>query len=509
MSWTRLVLLVLFGLVAACSPDGPPEDTLRVGVPALPTSWGDPYRAEGGPPAHTWSALFDGLTRLDQYGEIQPALAESWISPDGLTWRFAIRSGVRFSNGAPLDAAAIAATLQWLASPAGRTTIIGARMRDIVKVEAPDSRTLVITLRSPDPILPRRLTSTMIVEPETWARLGPVAFSKAPVGTGPYRLVRFDERGRRAIMEANPYAWRPPLTPRLEVIELVDEAVRNQALISGHIDLGRVGLDEAHLLEQRGLTIVTPASMQVMAIALITEGRETPLDDVRIRRALNHAVDKEAISRMLLAGRGAPAGQPASRVTPGHDPSITPYAYDPSRARALLREAGYEDGFPLVIEGVIGALPADSAVYQAVAWYLNQVGVRAIFRPSPYATMMSRNQTGRWGGVDAFANPWTAAPYNDLRKPIEAYSCIKAKPFFCDKALSDALETATRQMEPSQRTEALQAVSRAYHEAAVSIFLVEQIDVFGYSPRVQNLTIANRVPAYDQIELAPGPQVRR
>lgn len=497
------VSMAAFGLaLAGCSPQTPPADTLRVGVPALPNSWGDPYRAEGGPPAHTWSALFDGLTRLDEAGEVQPALAEHWSTPDGLTWTFRLRRGVRFSNGAPFDAAAAAATFRWLMSPTGRTTLIGSRLKDVIDVRTGGGDTLVLVLKSPDPILPRRLTSTPVVEPETWRRLGPVGFSKAPVGTGPYRLIRFDERGRRALMETNPFAWRRPKTGRLEIVELTDESVRNQALISGRIDLSRVGLDEVALMESRGLTITTPPSMQVLAIALVTEGRDTPLDDVRVRRALNHAVDKETIARTLLAGRGQASGQPASRVTPGYDPAIRPYAYDPARARALLAEAGYPDGFPLVIEGVIGALPADSAVFQSVAWYLNQVGVRAVFRPAPYATMVRRNQTGDWKGLDAFASPWTAAPYNDLRKPLEAYSCIKPKPYFCDPGLAAAVRTAGQEMDPVRREQALLSLSRAYHDAAVSIYLVEQIDVFGRSPRVAGLRIANRVPVYEEISLA-------
>lgn len=500
------LLFLLIGLGVGCSPPPPPADVLRVGVPALPASWGDPYRAEGGPPAHTWSALFDGLTRLDEVGEVQPALAERWTSFDGKTWVFTLRDGVRFSNGAPVDASAAAATFEWLRSPAGQTTIIGTRMRDIAAIQAPDALTLVLTLKTPDPVLPRRLASTMIVEPESWRRLGPAGFAKAPIGSGPFRLDRFDERGRRAILSANLRSWRPPLVSGLEIIELTDESVRNQALISGHIDLGRVGLDELELLKARGLTVVTPPSMQVMAIALITEGRATPLDDVRVRRALNHAVDKATISRMLLAGHGAPSGQPASRGTPGHDPSIAPYAYDPQRAIALLKEAGHGSGFDLAIQGVVGALPADAAIYQAVAAYLNAIGVRAEFRPAPYATMVSRNQSGRWEGIDAFANPWTAAPYNDLRKPLETYSCIKPRPFFCDQSLSDALSVSSELMDVEQRTAALQRLSRAYHDAAPSIFLAEQIDVFGHSSRVRGLVIANRVPVYEKIVLGDLPR---
>lgn len=495
------VTLLMLLLLGACGLDDRSTETLRVGVPALPTSWGDPYRAEGGPPAHTWSALFDGLTRMDEHGDVQPALAEQWETSDGLTWKFRLRPDVRFSNGKPMNAEAAASTFRWLMSAEGRTSLIGSRMRDVVDVRTEGESTLVLKLKAPDPILPRRLTSTYIVEPEQWGRLGPVGFSKTPVGTGPYRLEQFDTRGRRALLVANPHAWRTPKTPRLEIIELTDESVRNQALISGRIDISRVGLDEAPLMQARGLDIITPPSMQVLALALITEGRATPLDDVRVRRALNYAVDKDSLARRLLGGRAMPSGQPASRATAGYNPAVEPYPYDPARARALLREAGYPDGFPMVIEGVIGALPADSAIYQAVAWYLNQVGIKAEFRPSPYATMVRRNQTGDWQNIDAFANPWTAAPYNDLRKPLESYSCTRPNPFFCDETLAAKVASAGMQMNPEKREQAMRELSRAYHDAAVSLFLVEQIDVFGSSSRVAGMRVANRVPVYEDLTL--------
>lgn len=508
MSLRFLLVLVSACLVACGRPDVPP-DLLRVGVPALPASWGDPYRAEGGPPAHTWDAIFDGLTRLDNDGTVLPALAERWSTTDGRTWIFHIRPGLRFSDGSPVTAPKIAATFEWLRSAQGRTSLIGGRLRELETIESPDERTLILTLANPDPIFPVRLTVVLIVEPESWQRLGPAGFAKQPIGTGPYRVVEFDERRRRALLEANPYSWRPPRTPRLEILELTDESVRNQALISGRIDLSRVGLDEVELLEARGMTILTPSASQVMAIALITEHGATPLTDLRVRQALNYAVDKQALADALLAGRGAPAGQPGSPGVRGYNSAIEPYPYDPDRARSLLAEAGYRDGFSLLIEGVIGGLPADAAIYQATAWYLGQVGVKAEFRPVPYATMVRQYLSGDFGAAQAFASPWNSALYRDVQRPMEAYSCFKPNAHFCDRALAEKLQAARRELEPQTRTQMLQALSARYHEVAPSIFLVEQIDIFGHTPRISGVRINNRVPVYEEIEVQDGQAPRR
>ena len=426
--WRLCLLLLLLGAgLAACGgADGAEDgraDLLRVGIPALPPSWGDPYRADGTPSSHTWAAIFDGLTRLDEDGKIAPALATDWQTQDGLVWDFTLRAGVGFSNGAPFNAAAAAATFNYLISPAGKATVVGSRVRSIASVAVRGPLSLRITLREPDAIFHKRLPSVAIVEPNAWAA-GIARFAAQPVGTGPYRLVRFDKRKRHAVLEANPYAWRPPAIGRLRLIELTDEAVRQQALISGDVDLARVGLDDLDLLTARGVRTVTAPSMQVMSLALITEDRDGPLDDVRVRQALNLAVDKSALSKALMRGLAQPAGQPGAPGTTGYDPGLAAYPYDPAAARALLMQAGYPDGFEMAIEVVTGSLPSDSLIYQSVARYLADVGVRVQLRSIPFPVFLRRYLTNDWQ-ADAFGLSWNAAPFNDVQRPMENFSCLK------------------------------------------------------------------------------------
>ncbi|MBT9470537.1 MAG: ABC transporter substrate-binding protein [Pseudomonadota bacterium] len=499
---TRLLFLIAALALAGCRSDAPPAQTLRVGVPSLPPSGGDPFRAEGTPSSYTWSAIFDGLTALAPDGTIQPALATAWSSEDGQTWRFVLRRGVRFSNGAQFDSKAAAATLRWLQSPEGKASVIGGRMRDVVAVETPAPDLLIVRLRAPDAVFPKRLPSVAMVEPGAWKRLGAAGFSKTPVGTGPYRLVENDERARTLVLDANPYAWRKPKVANLRLLELTDEAVRQQALISGDIDIARVGLDDTDLLEARGVKIAHAPSMQVMSIAFITQGRTGPLNDVRVRQALNYAVDKEGVSRALLRGLGAAAGQPGSKTTVGYNGAVTPYPHDPARARALLKAAGYGEGFPLKIEVVIGSLPADSLIYQSMAKDLEKVGVPVNLRAVSFPVFLRRYLSNDWGETNAFGLSWNAAPYNDVQRPMENFSCLKKpKPFFCDKALAEEIKAAGRILSPQARGEALDALAVRHHDIAPALFLVEQVDVIGYGPRVSGLTVANRNPVYEAMSL--------
>lgn len=501
----RLMALLLVLLLAACGEATAPPDTLRVGVPGLPASYGDPYRGEGTPGTHTWSAIFDGLTMLTPEGEIGPALAQSWETDDGRTWRFRLRTGVRFSDGTLFDAAAAKASFDWLLSEAGKGSVIGSRLRDVAAVEAPAPDLLVVHLKRVDAVFPKRLPSVAIVGPAAWARLGPADFAKAPVGTGPYRVVAFDERRRRAELVAHDGGLRQPGARHLQIIELADEGVRQQALISGDIDMARVGIDEIDYLKSRGVTLQATGAMQVMSLAFVVEGKPAgnPLADVRVRRALNMAIDRPAMARTLLQGMARPANQPGPRGTLGHDAALAAIPHDPARARALLAEAGFAQGFTLKADVVIGSVPADALIYQAMARQLADVGVQVELRAIPFPVFLRRYLTNDWGDANAFGLSWNAGPYNDIQRPLENFSCLKKpKPFFCDPALAEAISAAGSELDPVRRLAMLKALSAAHQEAAPALFLFEQIDLMGTGPRVAGpVPVANRVPVYEAVKL--------
>lgn len=498
----RAIFLMLALVFTACE-DPPPPGVLRVGVSSLPPSWGDPYRADGSPSSFTWSAVFDGLTALGPEGKIVPALAKSWSTSDGITWDFKLREGVRFQNGAAFNAAAAAATLRYLISDEGRTSVVGSRVRSISKVEERGEFVLRITLSRPDAIFHKRLPSVAIVEPSSWAK-SPADFSLKPIGTGPFRLDAFDTRKRRAYLSAYKESWRAPKIDGLELIELSDGAVRQQALISGDVDIARVGVDEVPYLKSRNIRIETGRSMQVMSLAFNTEGLDSPLDDVRVRRALNYAVDKQAIAKHLMNGLSAAASQPGALGTTGYNPAVQPYAYDPAKARALLASAGYETGFDMGIEVVIGSVPQDALIYQSMVDQLGDIGVTARLQAIPFPVFLRRYLSNTFE-VEAFGLSWSAAPFNDIQRPMENFSCLKRPAaFFCDKVLADKIRATGRLLDTDARLKALQALAQDHHDAAPALFLVEQVDVSGLGPRiVGEAPLANRVWMYETIELKP------
>ena len=497
-----VLLLVLCGAPQAAHAAPEPAGTLRIGMNGFPASLGNPYKGNGRPGTLVWYALFDGLTQLDEQGRLQPALALSWDLLEPTRWRFELRPGVRYANGRPFDAGSAAKVFEWLISGAGRATVIGNELRGITAVRATAPLALEITTREPDPILPKRMVGALMVEPDAWNRLGPDEFSLQPVGTGPFLLERWDQRKRRAYARLNPHRWRPSTFARLEFVELPDAAVRTQALLSRDVDLATVEIEELDRLKDRGYPVLVTPSMSVMSIVFITERpAPAPLQDIRVRQALNYAVDRDTIARTLLRGLGRPAGQPAPSVSFGHDPALVPYPYDPGRARRMLAEAGYAHGFPMTIEILMNAFPADGLIYQAMAHYLRQVGIDVTLRVITFPQYLRNLQRNGFAG-DAFGSMWNSAPYNDATRPMESVSCRRPKPFFCDRELARQLEQAMRILPEDERLAAMRAVGRAYQEAAPALFLVEQFDLYSHQPELGNVRVRNRVPVYEAIAAA-------
>lgn len=499
-----VLVALLLPVLGACAPEVRAPETLRVGVNTLPVSLGNPFRGNGRPSTLVWNSLFDGLTQIAPDGRLVPSLALRWQATSPTLWRFELRPGVRFANGRAFDAAAAKRVLDWLIAPAGRRTVIGNELRLVKSVRAVGALTLEIGTSEPDPILPKRLVAAMMVEPDLWERLGPEGFALRPVGTGPYVMTGWDQRRRRAEAVANRYSWRPVGFKAVQWIELPDAAVRTQALLSGDVDVTPIEIEEMDRLVDRRFPVVTAPSMSVMSVAFVTErATPNPLMDVRVRRALNYAVDKEALSTILLRGLGRASGQPAAHITAGYNPAVAPYPYDPARARKMLADAGYAKGFDLEIEIQINAFPADSLIYQSVAHDLRQVGVRPVLRTITFADYLRKLARNGWDG-DAFGASWNGAPHNDVTRAMESFSCKRPNAFFCDKPLTDALTRASEMTDEAARAKAIAGLAQQYHDMAPTLFLVEQVDMFAHRPGLAGVQIVNRVPALEAIRERSG-----
>jgi len=310
---------------------------------------------------------------------VAPALAESWeVSDDGSEYTFTLRQGVTFHNGEPFNADAVVFSWERGSGPEMQWSD---RWLRAVAVEKIDDYTVKITTDGPDPLFLRIVASNWaMVPPEYTAEVGDDAFGQAPVGTGPFRFVEWVE-GDRIVYEANPDYWQEgvPRVARVVFRSIPESSTRVAAIQTGEVHIvGRLSAEEAASLEGvDGVEVITYPVDRVYYIAFnnLTSGLDQPTIDPLVRQAMNHAVDREAIIDALFEGNAQLLTGFVTAANLGYDESLAPYAYDPDRARELLVEAGYPDGFSMGFACPIGAYTNFEQVCEAIQGYLSDVGI--------------------------------------------------------------------------------------------------------------------------------------
>ena len=455
---------------------------VRIGIAAFPDSDGDPHRSVSVFTAYTWSPIFETLTTFRENGELIGELALSWEQTEPREWQFSLRKNVVFSNGRPLTAHDIVASVNYLKTPHGKTTSTARDLSVVATAHAINNHTVAIRTSMPSAILPRILTALYIVEPDHWESLGPGGFAREPIGSGPFTIESWEE-GQVTYL-ANPRSWRAPKIKRMEVLQLPEVTSRVQALISGDIDIA-IGMapDHISLIESAGGYMHQREPIDVMSITFVI-GKGKPVNDIRVRRALNYAVNKEAITNILLSGYSKPATQGAVRGLLGYNPVLQSYPFDPERARTLLRDAGYPNGFTLNIEVIIGSNASDGAIYQLVAANLAAVGVTLRINSIPTSQMVRIILQGKWKG-DGFSQVFGAWPTFEPIRTLRLHSCQWPNPWFCDLSIMPKLTAAIAAPNLKKRVELTQDILAFYHDQATTILLHEVPLLDAIGPRIK------------------------
>lgn len=500
----HLALASLFVLSFALPNHATAETVLRVARNAAPPSLGNPLTSVGQPGSGVWSVLFDSLTIIGPGGALRPGLAVSWDTTSDTRWLFKLRTGVTFHNGAPMTADSVAAILEYLRSPEGRRFYVSTEVDTISAIEVIDAETIAIETHTPDAILPKRMALIAIPEPTAWRTLGPEGFAQAPIGTGSFKLREWGQATGRMVFDADPNSWRAPKD--IDVLELwtvADATARVQALITGQVDvLEAVSIDDVEQLELAGFKIWSFGGAQVSSIAFRTVGNpDSPLQDVRVRQALNYAVNREIIADVLFGGKAEPASQGASEGTFGYDPSLDPIPYAPDQAKALLKDAGYGDGFSMTIEVLTGFSSIDTLLYQQVAQDLRAIGVDVTVRTPPFAAWLRKFQSNEWGDTDGFSLMWDSGAYADAIRPTRNFSCAKAVPFFCDESIMPLIEETDRIMNVADRERHLRDVMRRMRDVSPALLLTTASQRVATTTGIKSLSLNPPNISYHTIEL--------
>ena len=325
--------------------------------------------------------IYDSLVVFDASMRLHPALALSWYNPDDLTWRFKLRQGVRFQDGRLLEAADVVASLQRARThPQSK---MSSYLVEVAAVRALDPLTIEVQTLRPYPILLNKLTFIAIVPRDAPALI------TSPIGTGPYRLVTYDP-GRHLDLQAFPGTWHfRPAEPKVSIDFESDARKRVESLLAGQTDL--IAELPAQYTDRiagtKGLSVRAGGSLGVTYLQPELDAK--PLSDVRVRRAISLALDRDGLVAAMLNGRGTPASQMVVPKVFGYAPEIPPIHRDVAAARRLLAEAGYPAGIDVPLEFRSGQ------ELEPLRAQLAEAGIRVHLAPEPWTQLYPRYLKGQ------------------------------------------------------------------------------------------------------------------
>jgi peptide/nickel transport system substrate-binding protein len=334
----------------------------------------------------TYGNVFEGLVAIDRTGKIQPKLAEKWdISADGLVYTFTLKTGVKFHDGADLTSADVKFTLERAAGPDSKNAQKWI-FAPIASVETPDATTVKVTLKAPAANFLYGLAwgDAIIVSEKTAA-----GNATSPVGTGPYKFADW-KRGDRLTLTAFDGWWGGKVAIPKATFRFINDASAQLAGIqSSDCDaLANLAAPEAvdQLKTNKALSVIV-GKTEGETILAMNNGKK-PFDDIRVRKALSMAVDRSQVNIGAVNGTGTLIGSHFSPTHPAYVDLTGTYPYDPAKAKALLKEAGYPDGFTVSLKVPPPSYARRSS--EVIAAMLADIGVKATIEPVEFPAWLDR-----------------------------------------------------------------------------------------------------------------------
>jgi peptide/nickel transport system substrate-binding protein len=437
---------------------------------------------------HLYDTLMD---RDSKTYKPAPGLASSLKNINATTWELKLRTGVKFHNGEPFNADAVKFTIDRVLDPATKSVTRG-NFTWIKEVKVVDENTVQIITAKPFPAAAEFLTLAYIVPPKYLKSVGDEEFSRKPVGTGPYKFVEW-KKAEHLIVEANPDYWKesPKGMPRIKTIvfrTIPETTTQIAELLSGGVDIIRnVPPDQIDIIQNSSNARISATKiLRVNSLMLDNAGRasNTALTNQKVRQAIAYAINVDEMLKTILGGY---AQRTATGVNPlhfGFDPSIKPYPYDPTRAKQLLAEAGYPNGFELTLNTYSGSITSVDQMADAITGYLAKVGIKAKRRHVEDVGLWTKmGQEGKMEGMQYYS--WGSNSIFDADAILYALHYSKEPLSYTKDAELDALlDEGRTQIDPKKRLEAYAKAQKLMHDKVYWIPINVQYTIEGVNKKL-------------------------
>lgn len=426
-----------------------------------------------------WSivhSIYDALVDFGSDGTIVPLAAETFATDDAITFEVTLRAGMTFHDGSPVTTAAITRSIEHMRASDSQVADL---ITVVDRVEAIDDLNARIICSEPAAWLPSQLAVWQVLLPEGFT---PESLENNPVGSGPYRWGSYEPGNEIVLVRNLDYIWGSPKGQAMaeEVVYrfVPESATRVADLATGQADIiARIPIEQEAGIEGAGGTVIVADILATAFVRIATD--VAPFDDPRVRKALNHAVDVQAIARAL---EGESSNRLAS-IYPneralGFDPDLQPFAYDPELARELLAEAGYHDGFSTSLE--VSQAPRLNYA-EAIASDLEAVGIEVEIVAAEAGTFNA-------GWNDPEAPPLRYASWRPMYDPNTFLSLVVASDGFLsryDNPEVDALiQEGAAEPDSEARNAVYQELGRVLQEEPAAIYLWNAVTRYGVEPEL-------------------------
>jgi peptide/nickel transport system substrate-binding protein len=460
--------------------------TLRISAPTNPSSL-DPATGGAGSDHAFLFTMYDTLTEWEfETLKPKPGLAESWSFPDPTTFVLNVRPGVTFHDGTPLDAEAVKFNLE--RNKSDPKSNIKADLATVASVEVSGPMQVTLKLNTPDAALPGILADRagMMVSPAALKASATGNVTRTPVGAGAYAFVSWAD-GERIVVKRNEKYWKAsrPYPDGIEFAIISELTTGVRSVTAGQNDLiyQLPPRQKAVVERSNNLKVVNGPTLYVFQV--FVNWAKPPFDDIRVRKAFNFAIDREAFVKAALAGLAEPAYMNLPKSHWAYDKSVAElYPYDPDKARKLLAEAGFKEGTPIEI----GGYPDQDAVQreEILIEQLRKAGIAVRFSNSPVAEASGAFFGAEKRGSGLLA-AWTGRP-----DPSLTYSLMFTKDAYYNGGRAPVppeLEAAIRESRASEdvelRRKAFSTVQRLVMENAFVVPLAFQYELVAMNKRVQ------------------------
>ncbi|WP_424138363.1 ABC transporter substrate-binding protein [Roseomonas chloroacetimidivorans] len=401
--------LLLTAAAAAALPDLAAAQGTRMldlAVSAPPSSV-DPHYYTLTPNSALAQHIFDNLVHRDAQGRLIPGLAESWRLVDDTTWEFKLREGVRFHNGEPFTAADVTYTINRVPHVLNSPGSFAVFTKAIQGMEVVNPHLIRMRTAGVYPLLPADMSQVFII----WHGLGENPSTgdfnsgKNAIGTGPFRFISFRSNDRVELERNDAYWGAKPTWGRVNYRMISNDGARVAALQAGDVSFidAVPTSDIARLRTEPNLTISETVSLR--SVYLRSDFRSqspyatgpngealarNPMTDLRVRQALTTAINRQAIADRIMSGAAIPTGQFMPPGAYGYVPDLPPPAFDPERAKKILAEAGYPQGFTITLLASNDRYVNDAQVAQSIGQMWTRIGVRTKVETMPFSVVAQR-----------------------------------------------------------------------------------------------------------------------